>query len=179
MSSTPPVPGMMFPTQQSMLAGDPRSSAIAAQNSRSASQSAANKAMAGGKYRNRNRNRKYKGGADTLVVPQFTMSYSPTGGPGSNPNDQVKSSSQTSTQMSANSVYDNDATKMGGTRRHKSKKSGNKSKKSGNKSKRGGNPDWDWGCSSGGKRSKKYNKSNKSNKRNKSNKNKTRKCNRK
>ena len=140
MSDSNSVPGMMFPTQKSMLAGDPRSSAIAEQANKNALQSSANKAMAGGKHRKKHR--KHKGGANSseIVVPQFTMSYTPAGGPGSNPNDQIKNSSQTSTQMAANSVYDTNATKMGGTRKHKNK--------------RGGNPDWIWGCYSGGKKSK-------------------------
>jgi hypothetical protein len=121
-----------------MVAGDPRSSAIAEQANRNAMQTSANKAMAGGKHK-----KKHRGGAEnnTLVVPQFTMSYSPTGGPGSNPNDQVQATSQTSTQMAANSVYDKAATRVGGSRRCKRRL-------------KGGNSDWNWSCYSGGKKSK-------------------------
>lgn len=48
-------------------------------------------------------------GADTTAtvqVPQFTMQYTPTGGPGQTPNDLIKQNSQISTQSAANSVYD-------------------------------------------------------------------------
>jgi hypothetical protein len=65
------------------------------------------------------------------------MLYDAKGGPGTNPNDQIQTNSQTSTQMAANSALDSGATKMGGTRR---------------RSRKGGNPDWVWGCMSGGKK---------------------------
>jgi len=123
------VPGMIYPTQKAMLAGTPRDSAYATQLSANQSQTNANKLMAGGKLK-----RKYRGGDGAIVVPQYTMLYSPQGGPGTNPNNQIQSNAQTSTQMSANRVYDNYATQKGGSRKRK-----------------GGNPNWLWGCMSGGK----------------------------
>jgi len=125
-------PGMMYPTQKAMLAGNPRDSAIAQLNGSNQRQLAANASMAGGKMK-----RKYRGGATngTIVVPQMKTLYTPQGGPGTNPNDQMTGNAKTSTQMAANQVYDSQATKMGGSKRRK-----------------GGNPNWVWGCMSGGKK---------------------------
>jgi hypothetical protein len=64
------------------------------------------------------------------------MLYTPQGGPGTNPNDQMKSNAITQSQTNANSVYDKDALMKGGSRRKR----------------RGGNPNWLWGCMSGGKK---------------------------
>jgi hypothetical protein len=119
------VPGMMYPTQKGMLAGNPRDSAMASMNNKAQLQAHANKTMAGGK-------KKKYGGA--VVVPQMQMLYTPQGGPGSNPNDQITGNAKTSTQGFANAVDDKQATQMGGSRRRK-----------------GGNPNWLWGCMSGGK----------------------------
>jgi hypothetical protein len=128
-NSNQTVPGMIYPTQKAMLAGTPRDSAQAAQTSANQSQANANKLMAGGKLK-----RRYRGGDGAIVVPQYNMLYTPQGGEGTNPNNQIQSNAQTSTQMSANRVYDNQATVKGGSRKRK-----------------GGNPDWLWGCMSGGK----------------------------
>lgn len=125
------VPGMIYPTQKAMIGSTPADSARQMAINKSESQANANKLMAGGKYRKR----KYKGGSGDIVVPQFNMLYPPSGGNGTNPNNQIQGNAQTSTQMAANRVYDNQATKMGGSRRR-----------------RGGNPDWVWGCMSGGKK---------------------------
>ncbi|MCJ7800864.1 MAG: hypothetical protein MUP82_00735 [Candidatus Marinimicrobia bacterium] len=137
-------PGMVYPTQKAMLAGNPQASALAQMQNSSNSQAKANAAMAGGKMRKR-----YRGGtgvsnnADTIVAPQMRTMYTPQGGTGTNPNDQMKGNAATSTQMAANSVSDNAATQRGGSRRKR----------------KGGNPDWLWGCMSGGKqRSKKNSK---------------------
>lgn len=46
------------------------------------------------------------GATDTVQVPQFTMQYAPTGGPGQTPNDLIKQNSQISTQSTANAAYD-------------------------------------------------------------------------
>jgi hypothetical protein len=119
--------GITLPTQKAMLAGNPRDSAIASMNNASQSQASANK-LAGG------RRRKYRGGA--IAAPQMQMLYTPQGGPGTNPNDQMKSNAITQSQTNANSVYDKDALMKGGSRRKR----------------RGGNPDWLWGCMSGGKK---------------------------
>ena len=118
--------GITLPTQKAMLAGNPRDSAIASMNNASQSQASANK-LAGG------RRRKYRGGA--IAAPQMQLLYTPQGGPGTNPNDQMKSNAVTQSQTNANRVYDKDALMKGGSRRKR----------------RGGNPDWLWGCMSGGK----------------------------
>ena len=133
MSSNNSIPGMIYPTQKAMIGPNPRADSIASLTAASQNQNAAVKAVGG-------RSRKYRGGADTIAVPQYQMLYDAKGGPGSNPNNQIQNAAQVSTQMSANKVYDNYATKMGGYRIHKSK--------------RGGNADWNWGCLSGGKRNK-------------------------
>jgi hypothetical protein len=117
--------GITLPTQKAMLAGNPRDSAIANMNNASQSQASANK-LAGGR-------RKYRGGA--ITAPQMQMLYTPQGGPGTNPNDQMKSNAITQSQTNANRIYDKDALMKGGSRRKR----------------RGGNPDWLWGCMSGGK----------------------------
>jgi hypothetical protein len=120
--------GITLPTQKAMLAGNPRDSAIASMNNASQSQASANK-LAGGR-----RMRKYRGGA--LAAPQMQMLYTPQGGTGTNPNDQMKSNAVTQSQTNSNRVYDKDAMMAGGSRRKR----------------RGGNPDWLWGCMSGGKK---------------------------
>lgn len=124
-------PGMIYPTQKSMIAGTPGDSAIAAQANRNALQASANKAMAGGKFR--------RGGASTIAVPQYTMPYESQGGVNSNPNNQIQQNAMISTQGAENSSMDKNATKFGGSRKRKFK--------------RGGNSDWNWGCYSGGKKS--------------------------
>ena len=122
MSTNNSVPGLQYPTQKAMLAGTPRDSAIASMNSAAQSQANANKALAGGKRR------KYRGGA--VTVPQMQMLYTPQGGTGTNPNDQITGNAKTSTQMASNSVYDNLASNTtpqnGGSKRKR----------------KGGNPDW-------------------------------------
>jgi hypothetical protein len=129
-------PGITPITQQSFAngAGSARDSAIQQQYNMNQKQALINQAGQG----RGSRRRKYKGGAvsnSTVTVPQFQMQYTPTGGPGTNPNDQVAKGAQNSMQAYANSVHDYKATKMGGRRRYR----------------RGGNPDWLWGCYSGGK----------------------------
>jgi hypothetical protein len=126
MSNSGSVPGMSYPTMKSMPAGNPRDSAIAAGNAMNAKQNSANQMTAGAKKR---------GGA--VIVPQFTVSYPTTGGPGQDPNSLIAGNSQTSTQGAANSQFDQNALKGGSRRRRK-----------------GGNPNWNWGCYSGGKKRK-------------------------
>jgi hypothetical protein len=132
------VPGMMYPTQIGMSSGTARDSAIANQKMVDTNQALAGKLLTGGKFKRRY---KHRGGSDSkgVVVPQFQMLYPPQGGPGTNPNNQIQANSATSTQGTANAVYDKYAS-VGGYRV---------------KSKRGGNPDWNWGCYSGGKKTKK------------------------
>ena len=129
MSNSGSVPGMSYPTMQAMSAGNPRDSAIAAGNAMNAKQNSANQMTAGSKKRNI--------GGGVVAVPQFTMSYKAPGGPGQDPNSLITGNSQTSTQGAANSEFDKNALKGGSRRRRK-----------------GGNPNWNWGCSSGGKKRK-------------------------
>ena len=139
------VPGMMYPTLKGMPAGNPRDAAITNMNNAAAIQAQANNAV-GGRKRMRSR-RSRKGGASTIAVPQFNMSYEPQGGPGTNPNDQIASNAQVGTQGAANSALDAGAFKKGGSKRSR-------------RSRKGGNPEWVWGCSSGGKRSRRSKRSN-------------------
>ena len=134
MSNNQPIPGMMLPTQRGMPAGNPRDSAMQTMHNNAQIQAQANNALSGGRHRKR----KTYGGGDAIPVPQYQMLYESQGGPGTNPNNQIQGNSQTSTQMAANAALDSGATKMGGSRRRRSRK--------------GGNPDWLWGCMSGGKK---------------------------
>jgi hypothetical protein len=119
-----------------MLAGNPKDSAIAANNQAISRQTDLIKATSGGsKHRRRpNKRTKYVGGADDVTVPQYQMQYKPTGANGQNPNVIIKQNAEVSTQGAANAQYDNLA-KAGGSRK-----------------KRGGNSDWSWGCYSGGRK---------------------------
>ena len=145
MSNTAP-PGLMYPTQKGMLAGNPRDSAITSQNQVNAKQTNLSNAV-GGKGRRMRMTRgkktsRRRGGADNskVIVPQFQMQYQSTGGPGQDPNSVIQQNSQTSTQGNANATYDQYATQKGGVQR-KTRKSG------------GTDPKWNWGCYSGGKSS--------------------------
>ena len=134
MSNNEPIPGMMLPTQRGMPAGNPRDSAMQTLHNNAQIQAQANNALSGGRHRKR----KTYGGGDAIPVPQYQMLYEPQGGNGTNPNNQIQVNAQTSTQGFANAALDKGATKMGGSRRRRSRK--------------GGNPDWLWGCMSGGKK---------------------------
>ena len=113
-------PGLIQPTVASLPPGssNPRDAAIVQQQNANAKQLSINQISSGGRRR-----RRFRGGSDPIPVPQFQMQYTPTGGPGSSPNNIIADSSQTSMQSNANSVSDNQATKMGGSRR--CKKGGN------------------------------------------------------
>ncbi len=124
--------GMIYPQEKPMLAGNPKDSAIAANNQAITRQTDLIKATSGGKRR-RNKS-KYGGGNNDITVPQYQMQYTPTGASGQNPNDIIKQNAGVSTQGAANAEYDNLA-KAGGSRK-----------------KRGGNPNWSWGCYSGGRK---------------------------
>lgn len=128
--------GMVYPQEKPMLAGNPKDSAIAANNQASARQTDLIKATSGGSKRRRRRNKRTKyGGADNgIAVPQFQMQYSSTGAGGQDPNSIIKQNAEVSVQGAENAKYDNLA-RVGGSRK-----------------KRGGNPNWSWGCYSGGKR---------------------------
>lgn len=140
MSNNSTYPGLEVPTQKGMLAGNARDSAMQSMNNNAQLQAQANKSLSGGRLRKSKVRRAYKGGTgeDKLNVAQYQMLYEPQGGPGTNPNNQIQSNAQTSTQMVANAALDSGATKMGGSRHRRSR--------------RGGNPDWIWGCMSGGKK---------------------------
>lgn len=93
--------------------------------------------------------RRYKrGGASEVSVPVIKPIYTPQNGQGSDPTSQQAQGHSINMQSTANSVYDNQAAKMGGSKR---------------RYKKGGNPNWVWGCYSGGKR-RTYRRKNKKNK---------------
>ena len=120
-----------------MLAGNPKDSAIAANNQSIARQTELIKATSGGRRHRRHKKNRYGGANDNtgqVTVPQFQMQYSTTGAGGQDPNSIIKQNASVSTQGAENAKYDNLA-KAGGSRKR-----------------RGGNSDWSWGCYSGGKR---------------------------
>jgi hypothetical protein len=126
---------MVYPQEKPMLAGNPKDSAIAANNQAITRQADLIKATSGGSRRRRRNKSKY-GGATSgeVTVPQFQMQYTPSGASGQTPNDIIKQNAGVSTQDAANAQYDNLA-KTGGSRK-----------------KRGGNSDFSWGCYSGGRK---------------------------
>ena len=136
--------GMIYPQEKPMLAGNPKDSAIAANNQAIARQSDLIKATSGG---NRHKNKKSKinkyGGANDgkVVVPQYQVPYSTTGAGGQDPNSIIKQNAGVSVQGAENAKYDNLA-RVGGSRK-----------------KRGGNSDWSWGCYSGGRKKSRSKKS--------------------
>jgi hypothetical protein len=126
--------GMIYPQETPMLAGNPKDSAIAANNQATTRQADLIKATSGGNRRRYIHKRNKYGGATTdgVTVPQYQMQYKPTGAGGQDPNSIIKQNAELSTQDTANSQYDNLA-KKGGSRR-----------------KRGGT--LNWGCYSGGRK---------------------------
>ena len=153
------IPGLQHPQISSLTpgAGNPRDSAMMANQNMNSTQASLIKAVGG----RRRRRRILKGGQtttttspSTVVVPQMNMGYTGKNGD-SNPNTQIVGLSSTGMQGASNKVYDNQATKMGGSRKRRSRK--------------GGNPDWMWGCSSGVKRRTKRSKSRKYNKKTRKN----------
>jgi len=128
--------GMIYPQEKPMLAGNPKDSAIAANNQSIARQAELIKATSGGRRHRRNKRNKYGGANGTtgeVAVPQFQMQYSSTGAGGQDPNSIIKQNAGVSVQAAENAKYDNLA-RVGGSRKRK-----------------GGNSDWTWGCYSGGK----------------------------
>ena len=127
--------GMVYPQEKPMLAGNPKDSAIAANNQAITNQTNLIKATSGGnRYKNKksyNKVKQHKYGGAT-GVPQFQMQYTPSGAGGQNPNDIIKQNAGVSVQGAENAKYDNLA-KAGGSRK-----------------KRGGN--LKWGCYSGGRK---------------------------
>jgi hypothetical protein len=125
------IPGLLMPTQQGMIAGNPRDSAIAQGNA--STQKLQSLQSIGGRGR---RLRKRVGGGGEINVPQFSMQYTPQGGPGQTPNSIIQDNARVGTQGSANSVYDNLATQKGGYYNMNTNQ-------------------YQWGCYSGGKKYKK------------------------
>ena len=134
-----PVPGMLLPTMQGMVEGNPRDSAIAAGNAANMKLQALQ--SIGGRGR---RLKKTRGGANTIPVPQFTMQYTPQGGPGQDPNSIIQQNALVGTQGAANSVYDKYATQMGGYYNNLDMNMNTNQ--------------YQWGCYSGGKKYKKSGK---------------------
>lgn len=141
------VKGMMYPQEKPMLAGNPKDSAIAANNQAIARQSDLIKATSGGRRHRQYKKHKYGGANGEVVVPQFQIQYNTTGAAGQDPNSIIKQNSAISIQGAENAKYDNLA-RVGGSRK-----------------KRGGNSDWNWGCYSGGKRKSKSSRNTKKYKR--------------
>lgn len=140
-NATQNVPGMIYPTQKGFApgAGNPRDSAMLQMAAVNTKQANLNAAVGGSK--------KKRGG--TIVIPQYQMQYAPQGGPGTDPNSQISGNLRTSTQGTANAVYDKQALKTtGGSRKRR----------------KGGNPNWSWGCYSGGKKSRRVRKTKRSKK---------------
>ena len=121
-------PGLIQPQVSSYVpgAGNPRDSAMMANQAMNAKQASLN--SIGG------RRRKRRGGG-TVSVPQFQMQY-PAANGANNPNDQIKTLSSIGMQTNANSVYDSHATKGGyrakqkDTKQKDTKQKGNTRKKS-------------------------------------------------
>ena len=88
--------------------------------------------MSAGSRRHRKR-----GGGSEVTVPVLKPMYTSQNGPGTDPTSQQAQGQSINMQSTANSTYDNEAAKMGGSKRRYRK---------------GGNPDWVWGCYSGGRR---------------------------
>lgn len=148
-NNTNSIPGMVYPTQKAMLAGTPRESALAQGNLTTQKLASLNKI--GGKTKSK-RVRKMRskwGGATsnasgngTIVIPQFNMAYTPTGGPRQDPNSIIQQNAANSTQGAANAVYDKYASQMGGVYMNMNT-----------------NP-YQWGCYSGGKKTRKNRRNN-------------------
>jgi hypothetical protein len=137
--------------------GNPRESAAAIGQNANIKLANLNSAVGGRRSISKIRHyRKYKGGASSnqIPAPQFQMQYTPTGGPGTSPNNQIANLTSNSMQTNAWSVDDNAATKMGGKKKYRTNSK---------HSKKGGNLDWIWGCYSGGRtrRNRKIHKSRK------------------
>ena len=125
--------GMIYPQETPMLAGNPKDSAIAANNQAISRQADLIKATGGSRRRHIHKRNKYGGATTGVTVPQYQMQYKPTGAGGQDPNSIIKQNAELSTQGDANAQFDNLAAKKGGS-----------------KKKRGGN--LNWGCYSGGKK---------------------------
>lgn len=124
------IPGLIKPTIPSYPPGanSPATAAKAINDANNQKLQNINQMAAGSRRRKR--------GGGTVNVPVIKPIYTSQNGPGADPVAQQAQGQSINMQSAANKVYDNQATKMGGSRRRK----------------RGGNPDWLWGCFSGGRR---------------------------
>jgi hypothetical protein len=124
--------------------GNPRDSAAALGQNANTKLANLNSAVGGRRKKADRLYKKYRGGASSnqIPAPQFQMQYTPTGGPGTAPNNQIANLTSNSMQSNAWSVDDSAATKMGGR---------TKRLRRARRSRKGGNADWIWGCYSGGK----------------------------
>lgn len=122
------ISGLIKPTVNSYPPGanSPHTAAKAMAASNNQKLNDINQMAAGSKRRKR-------GGGD-VNVPVLKPMYTSQNGQ-ADPVSQQQALAQSGTQGAANRVYDNNPTKMGGSRRR-----------------RGGNPNWSWGCYSGGRR---------------------------
>lgn len=128
--------GLILPTSKSYPAGagTPRDAALMIQVSGNKSQNDLNNSVGGKRRKHRRKNLYSKGGSNEIPAPQFSMLYPPTGGPGTNPNDQIKDISGTSTQAAAWKANDSLASQIKGGRKKsrqklKRRKNKNKTKK--------------------------------------------------
>ncbi len=149
MAKTSDPPGVIYPTKQGLLAGNPQDSAIQQSQNTSNKAASMNKLVGGKKRKHR------RGGA--VVAPQYAnMPYTPANGAGSDPNAQIADNTQVNTQRAANAALDSGASVKGGSRKRRSTKKSRrlvKGKRTQRKKtkKRGGkmsNPDWNWKCRS-------------------------------
>ena len=138
------IPGLIQPTVNSYPAGanSPATAAKLINDSNNLKLQNINQMAAG------SRRRRKMGGA-SVAVPIIKPIYVQQNGPGTDTTSQQAQGQSLSMQSTANSIYDKQATKMGGSRR---------------RYKKGGNPDWLWGCSSGGRRRSRHVKSKKNKK---------------
>jgi len=126
--TTTPVPGMTYPTQKAMLAGNPRDSAI--QASINANTKLTNLGKIGGRKRGKKR------GGGVIPVPQMQLLYTPQGGNTTNPNAQIQQNAQIGTQGAANRVFDKLALAKGGSRKRRKTKRVKKSRTNRRKSRK-------------------------------------------
>lgn len=126
-------PGLMLPTAKSYLpgAGNPRDSAIMAQQMMDAKQQSLNSAVGG-----RRRKMRRGGAASPVVVPQFQMPYTTVEADSASPNAQIKGLSSTSMQSTSWAANDKLAAKMGGSKKWRKRKSQRRSRRGYKKSSR-------------------------------------------
>lgn len=130
MSTQTPIPGLIQPTVKSYPEGanSPASAGKVIHQNNGLRLHNINGLSAGSRRRKR-------GGGDDVHVPFLKPMYESQNGQEADPVAQQAQGQSINMQSTANNVYDDQATKMGGSRRR-----------------RGGNPDWSWGCYNGGRR---------------------------